>query len=490
MKKSAVIFSSLFVAVSVLLIAILATGFWKRYFITGTEEHTDTRIIIPLEANLHSEAGNTGQMRWGERVTTKIPMEDGETAIAVLNREREESPAEEQFVAFINPNAERRVYIAYISFDETGRAYRRMWEAPTSVTRPETLSIFNLDLVGDRNNCIIVTGMNNRNEHTMTIFRRGFFQRDDQEFNKIAEIQIDGSIIIQETGRSMAYQQGITRGQSFNIAAYGHDSSSNNLLDQIETIYSYSLSSQKYEQTSVSRIPGSQIEQRRLRELLSGAPGVFENFINDLWFYVSPQGTIDPKQYLYFDPAGREIIFYGDEAQQVFHWHNSTPTRTGIYIRSQNISISTLLRFIDIELESMDSIRLRVIEDVRLRITATATWDGTYRRAGAVVQHEKEASIKPGVNALYDSLWGRLELKGNGEYSISSGNETKRGRYVFFKVDDHELLELRPDERTETRMIYKTEALGTAALSLSRVRLGTTGIQDLLETPVTLTPVN
>jgi hypothetical protein len=324
----------------------------------------------------------------------------------------------------------------------------------------------------------------------MTVFRRISYG-NDQPFYKIAELQIDGSIIIQETGRSLAYQQGITKGQSFNIATYGHDNLSNNILDQIETIYSFNENSGQYEQTNVSRIPGSQVEQRQLREILSGVPGVFENFINDLWYYVSPQGTVDTRQYIYFDPTGREIIFYGDEAQQVFYWHNSSYTRYGLYIRSQNISISTLLRFIDIELESLDSIKLRVIEDVQLKIAVNTSWDGSYRRAGAVALKEPATSLRPAVNAVYDSSLGRIQFSNTGEYTINSGNTVRKGRYVFYKVDNNELLELRSSEKTEndTRIIYRVEPTGSSSLSLSRVRLGTAGIQDLFETVIILTPV-
>jgi len=292
----------------------------------------------------------------------------------------------------------------------------------------------------------------------------------------------------------MAYQQGIANGQSYTIAAYGHDSSSANIMDQLETIYSFSTSSNQYERLNVSRIPGNQIEQRRVREILSGAPGVFENFTHDLWYYVSPQGTIDSRQYIFFDPVSREIIFFGDEAQQVFHWQNSMPTRYGLYIRSQNISITTLLRFIDIELESLDSIKLRVFEDVRLKIIVNTLWDGTYRRAGAVKNEKPKSSIKSSINALYDSSLGKLRFYDTGAYTITSGNAVvKNGRYVFFKVDENDLLEMRPDntgnENTEGRMVYKVEAIGNSALILSRVRLGTMGIQNTMEPPIMLTPM-
>jgi hypothetical protein len=349
---------------------------------------------------------------------------------------------------------------------------------------------------------VILTGMNNRNEHTMTVFRNPPQALPDQPLVKIAELRIDGSIVVQETERSQAYQQSIAKGQSFNIAAYSHDIESTNILDQIEIIYVFNPSGGLYERSRMTKIPGSQIEQRRLRELLSGEKGVFENFINDLWYYVSPQGTVDSKQYIYFDPVNREIIFFGDETQQVFTWQRSNPTRYGLYISSQNISITTLRRTIDIELESLDSIRLRVFEDVRLKITVSASWDGSYRRAGARQAGQNESSIKPNINALYDSGWGRLRFFPSGEYAISSGGLVRTGHYVFFQVNGQELLELRPeaaerpDAKTEnnSRLVFRVETVRKGensegpGLSLSRIRLGATGIQDLHEGLVMLTP--
>jgi hypothetical protein len=482
-------------AACLLLITILATGLWKKILYPNKEEEISTRIITPHELASFQAAVADQQAGKGENLTTKVPLDNREVVIAVLNMESEEGIAEEQFVVYrYVHDAARPLYITCIGYDEQSRKYKRLWDTPTAATRSETISLFTQDLIGDRNNCIIVTGMNNQYEHTMTIFRRSYLSERGQPFSKIAELQIDGSIVIQETSRSTAYQQGITNGQSFNIAAYGHDGSSANIMDQMETIYSYNPSTNLYERSNVSRIPGIQIEQRRVRDILSGAPGVFENFTHDLWYYVSPQGTIDSRQYIFFDPASREIIFFGDEAQQVFQWQNSMPTRYGLYIRSQNISITTLLRFIDIELESLDSIKLRVFEDVRMKIIVSTSWDGTYRRAGAVKTEKPKSSIKSSINALYDSSLGKLRFYDTGAYTITVRNAAaKNGRYVFFKVDENDLLELRPDdtenEAAEGRMVYKVEAIGNSALILSRVRLGTTGIQSTMEPPIMLTPM-
>jgi len=504
MKKAFWGFSIGVAAVSVMLIVLLATGFWKQFFISKTTEYTQARIITPQALNPYFGSDLEGQIAWDEKLSAKEPMEDGELVIAVLNEEREEAVAEEQFVAYINTaDAERKIYLTYIYYDERTQSYIRLWNEPTAATRPETITLFSDDLIGDRNKCIIVTGMNSRNEHTMTIFRRDQLMTN-RVFNKIAELQVDGSIKIQEIKRSLAYQQGITKGQSYNIAAYGHDSSSGNILDQIETVYSFNTDNKRYEQTSVTKIPGSQVEQQLLRELLSGTTGVFENFIHDLWYYVSPQGTIDSRQYIYFDPVGKEIVFFGDETQQ-FYWLNSAHTRYGLYIRSQNMSISTLLRFIDIELESLDSIRLRVTEDVQLKIVVNTTWDGSYRRARTANLQEAESSIKSGIDMLYDSPWGRLQFNKNGEFIVNTPDQNsgingspavKKGYYVFFKIKEQELVELRSGASSEplqegqtNRMIYKVETSPNASLSLSRVRLGINGIYDLFEPPITLTPV-
>jgi len=474
---------------SILLIIFLATGFWKDFFVQETQENVRTRIVTPREASALMSAEQGGDLNWEENLATKVTMQDGEIVIAVLNRESESGLMEEQFVIYRNANdSSSPIFLAFIGFDNNLREYRRMWNEPTAATRAETTTLFSQDLIGDRSRCIIVTGMNANNEHTMTIFRPALNQIPHEPYKKIAELQIAGSIIIQEASRSLAYQQGMARGQSFNIAVYGQDSSSANILDQIETIYSFNPSRDQYEQINVSRIPGSQIEQRRLRELLSGTPGVFENFINDLWYYVSPRGTIDTNQYLYFDPAGREIIFFGDEAQQVFRWQSSNYTRYGLFIRSQNISISTLLRFIDIELRSLDRIELRVIEDVRLKIAVSTPWDGSYRRAGIANVRETVSQIRPTLNRTYDSSWGRIQFNENGEYTINSSGNTRRGHYVFYKVDGNDLLELRTEGGSDNRLVYKTET-AAGVMILSRVRVGTTGVHDLLEPPVTLTPV-
>jgi hypothetical protein len=456
-------------------------------------ERYRTRIIVPsLES---TPPGENNGLEFADDYILKTPLDNEEQIISAINIDFYNDSIEEQLVVFRSRLASDQVSIAYLSYDEQTGSYRRSWNAPTAASMPGTVSLFTLDLLGDRRDCVILTGMNSEGKHTLTAFHKTEIENISQPFIKIAEIQVDGSINIQSSERPLAYRQGIAKGQPFAIIAYGRDPESGNMLDRIEIEYAYNPARRFYEQARITRIPGSQIEQRRVREILSGNSKVFEEFINDLWYHVSPMGTVDRSQYLYFNPANREIIFYGEDTQQVFNWQSSNSTRYGLYITSQNIAVTTLRRFLDIELESLDSIRMKVFEDVRLKIGVSASWDGTYRRAGKI--YKNDTPPRPYTDASYDSSMGRLRFYPNGDYEVNSQDASLKGRYAFFRVNDNDMLELRPEsgsrsaQNNEDRMIYRiTGNINTAdTLTLLRVRLGPAGIQELQEGQIFFTRV-
>jgi hypothetical protein len=457
-----------------------------------------TRVIIPQNAEIAGFEGNgdVERMVYEDAMSAKIALREGESIVAVLTQDLDGDMVDEQILAHRNLlEMDSPVTISYIEFDNDLGGYRRIWSAPTVVARPGTASVYTQDLIGDRSVCILVSGMDSGGEHTLTVFRMGgpdTPSKAETSITKIAELRIDGSIQVQEAERSRAYQTGLSNGQSFAIAAYGRDFSSSNVLDQVELIYAYNSGKGVYEQIRMTRIPGSQIEQRRVRELLNGDKERFEQFITGLWYYVSPQGTMDNRQYIYFDPRSREIIFYGENIQQVFGWQNSSATRRGLYISSQNISVTTLRRFLDIELESLDSIRVKVFEDVRLKIYVTAVWDGSYRKAetteSAAALSRPLNKVLPHIDASYEGSIGKITFFSNGNYTLASGGGTeKRGRYAFFALDNQELLELRPvNSGEEARETYRVERGDSGAMTLERIRLGTRGVQELHEAAVSL----
>jgi hypothetical protein len=492
-------------SITVIIFLLCAAGIAVLIFLPSAEkkpqERHRTRLIVPTaEDDPQSGPLFLEQMSFEDSYSLKAPLESGELALSALNIDFDNDSIEEQIVAFRSQSGvENQVAITLFSFDERSGQYRRLWNTLVAAMTPGTVSLYTQDLLGDRSHCIILTGMNTQGDHTMTVFRRDPRSDTSLPFAVIAEIRIGGSITVQETERPLAYQQGIARGQPFVIAASGRDGASANMMDRVEISYAYNSARGIYEQSSITRVPGSQIEERRLREILTGEAKVFEKFIHDLWYHVTPQGTIDRGQYLYFDPEKREIIFFGDGTQQVFAWNYSNFARYGLYVSSQNISVTTLRRFLDIELESLDSIRMRVFEDISLKIGLSASWDGSYRRAGAAARPStEEKPTRPFTDAVYDSSMGRLRFYANGAYELSSSGTLSKGRYAFFRAGSHDLLELRPERGAngangaDNRLVYLCTGMETTGsesgnLSLARVRLGPSGIQEFHEAPIILT---
>jgi hypothetical protein len=466
------------------------------------------RLILPQNPNARTNGGfSPEQAAREESYSPRVALDEGEVIVSVLNGDFG-GPMEKQFVAYRNLlELESPIYLSFIDYDESSRSYKRLWSAQTAATRPGTINLYTEDLVGDRSLCVLLSGVNSLGEHTLTVFRKNPESPGKELFQKIAELRIDGTIAVKDVERPRAYQMGIGRGPSYTISAYGRDFESANIMDQVEIVYAYNTGNGLYEQRSRIRIPGTQIEQRRVRELL-GNPRAFEAFITGLWYYTSSQGTISINQYIYFDPPNREIIFYGDETQQVFTWQNSASTRYGLYIASQNISISTLRRSIDIELESLESIKVRVFEDVRLPIRAVAgvnaPWDGSYRKAGPL-EHQaqkspaaKSALIDAFIDAWYDGSIGRIHFLPNGTFEVHTEGHIRQGRYSFFAMNDMELVELRsielrpesrPDGSGSFRETYIVEAENRKVLTLLRARIGARGVEKLNENALILTQV-
>ena len=480
-------------------------------------------MIIPRTTTLvYEDLDNAAEnLAREDSFFSKVELEDGEVLVSVITDYFDGGPMEKQFVAYRNLlEIDSPVYLTYIDYDEETRNYVRVWEAQTAATRPGTINLYTQDLLGDRSLCVLLHGMNGQGQHTLTIFRKNPYYSGDPSnlFSKIAELMIDGNITVRENTANRPNQGVINQGSSYIISTFGRDMESANLLDQIEINYAFNEKDGCFEEISLVHIPGTQVEQRRLRELL-GNVSVFEDFITGLWYHMTAQGNVNTSQYIYFDNSNREIIFYEDETQQVFNWTNSTATRVGLYITSQNISVTTLRRSIDIELESMDSLRIRVIEDVRLKFGVNTPWDGSYRKASPLENQVKALSYENShLDALYEGQMGKIRFLPDGSFEISSGTSLRQGKYAFFYLNDLELLEFRPNElrngdlRSDdlrgadlgysdphsdgiaSREVYLVEGDDSdsprSSLTLSRVRIGSRGVEKLLERAIPLNLVS
>lgn len=477
----------------IVVLIVLPRDFWSP----KRKEWKQSRLIVPQSAEgLRAAAADaTERMDYASAALPLITLEDGEIQITAISEDFDADGADEQVIAYRNLlEKDNPIYLTFIDYDERSRSYIRLWSVKTAASRPGTVTLFTADLIGNHHPCVVLTGMNQNDEQTLTACR--ILPADERTggepgYRLIARLTADGSLIIQETERSQAYQMGFAQGASFNITARGRDPYSANNLDQIETTYSYDPIEGVYERSGSQRIAGAQIEANKLRELLNGGKQEFERFVDGLWYHVNAEGTIDNERYLYFDTANREVSFYSEDTQQVYGWQSSWATRSGLFISSQNISVTTLNRKIDIELESLDSIRVRVSEDVRMRIIMNAPWDGSYRRAKTARNAGRGGIIVlPAIDAAYTSPLGKMVLSRDGEYQLELNGAEHSGKYAFYKVGENEILEFvslnDPKRKRTTYRVDRARGESPGALALARIRLGINGIYEFREPPVLL----
>jgi hypothetical protein len=346
----------------------------------------------------------------------------------------------------------------------------------------------------------VLSGLNGAGEHTLTVFRVAGSRAGGNLVSRIADIMADGAITVVERERGQAYRLGRADAESFDIVARNGNPLSPDGFGQIEVTYTYNPRIGIYERANIRSATDSQVEEVRTREILSGGAKKFEEFLQGVW-YSAESDIPNSGQYIYFDTNGREIVFYGDDAQQVYSWLSSAATRYGLYVASRNISVTTLRRLIDIELTSMDSIRVRVSEDVRMNIGTSAQWDGLYRKLPYLNKTEA-ARETPYIDAAYNSSIGRAVFSPDGGYRIEADGTIREGRYLFFILDGQEYVEMRDygadggtlgatQPQREIYLVTRPEADGSSSdgggFSLERVLLGVSGIQYLGEEPVLFT---
>lgn len=468
----------------------------QEHFSNQISQTRQPKVITP-QTNTYkvekAEESVAERMAYEDLNLSKIALGSEEQVIGLLTQNLNRDPQDEQVLAYRkNSDTSQLIMLAYIDFDENSGTYKKVWEEATLATKPRTVRLSIKDLLGNRTNCIILEGLNDEGEQTLTAF---LLPEDGFEIKKIAELKVDGTIVIAEKERGQAYELGIAPGTAYTISTFGRDLESSNLLDQIEIKYAYNSESGVYERVGTARIAGGQLEQRQIRELLDGTAGKFEQYLHGLWYYTG--STEEIKRYIYFDYVKREIIFYEDKTQEIYRWQNSTPTRYGIYISSRNLSVTTLRRLIDISLESRDSIAIRIFEDVQLKIGISGYWDGLYQKATQTVAASPQVkSLNSWISAQYEGPSGSLLFDSTGNFEKTSQGKSVKGNYSFFMQDGVELLELRFSGNNEaiSREVYRVERLQVSKgsipqqiMELTKVRLSVKGIENINEGTISYT---
>ncbi len=371
----------------------------------------------------------------------RVPLDRDEALIEAINANLDLDTIDEQILILKKKGeAESPIHVAVVDFDSVRDRYTRSWESSTQATNPRTFNLTLKDIVGDHNLDLVCRGTRSTGELTLDVFRKtpspsglGLY------FAPICQIVADGSIEVQEAERSEGYQLGQKNGPSFPIYAYTQDKESSNILDLVKFSYYWKYQQNRYELTSVEKVPGEVVKEQQLAGLFSSkSVAAFEQYLDGPWY--RPKSAEADEEMILFLPAEKLISIYSGDTQEIYQWQESYRMLTNrLTIVAENESIQSLNKRILVEVKSSNSINVTIV--------GSESWDsstGSYVKLNEDLQRKflagqkkvREASAQVRLTGLYRSQAGAEIIFEPPRFTWLEGEKAYSGGFTLFYAGD------------------------------------------------------
>lgn len=399
-----------------------------------------------------ASASQGGQDVLGQpKLSSAIPLEEGETLLDLYSFNLDFDDEEEQvLVTRRAQDASGAMRLVVADYIPPTRRWSRSWEGITSATQVKTFQVSAVDLIGDHNLNLVCTGMNNLGEQTMTVFWRGETGdgRQGPRFSKIFE-DAGNTVLVEAAERSESYKMGQTNADSWPILVWKPDAESENFTDQVKESWAWNFSERRYVIMLSERIAGSSIARKLAESILDGTSETFEQWLEGIWFQEGTDPLSPDALFLTFEPRSRTVLFSRASIIELYSWESSSPTRMGLYLATRNRSVGNLRRLMDVELETSDSIRVRVFQDLRIKADITDRWDGRYRKLSP--EAAKAFRLRPSAahseSTNLDGTWlgpsGEQFVVTGSRYQLFTKDGTEHGGLAAYTLADSTLLDMR-----------------------------------------------
>ncbi|MDE5580628.1 MAG: pallilysin-related adhesin [Treponemataceae bacterium] len=340
-------------------------------------------------------------------------------------------------ILVVRKNENPSLYLIVGLYNPETTLYDRVAELRTEITQLRSLSYNGMDVTGDHRIALVYQGFTDDEQAVLQMF----FCRRSGVVN-IGSFKSDGTIFIQQYNRSETYNLSQSSGRSFPVWVYASDTRPGvGNLSQVQTEYNWDESAGRYVQTRQVFVTGKNIAAAELAKIQDGTVETFANYLNGLWYMTdSAEKEI---RYIFFDYAAREVIFLEDDSQEIFSWQNSNLYRNGIYLSTVNVSVENLRRRFDIGLTGLNEIRVRVLDDVGMRIQVDALWNGQYKKMNMRRNFNSVEEVPQELTEIREKLeqvprWiapnGISVAFKNGSYKIDNEGRNENGVYFLMMV--------------------------------------------------------
>ncbi len=438
------IIPAIFIAVAALLVCFLLV---RRFFEQNTVVQR-SRLVTPMvDGGDLSSAKNASDYADDYADTSFITLAQDETLLSTVTMDIDGDGYDDQ-INVIKTSSSQFIMLVVGLYDAESAKYERVASLATVVTQVRTFACTSLDVIGNHHNALVYQGISPNGHSVLRMYLGSRDKHKHFQIDCIGDFDTDGTVFIQQLDRDESYALSQARGMSFPVWVYSSEiQTGSSRTDQLQTEYNWDEKEKKYVQVSQTRVAGSSIAAKELARIQDGTVETFSRFLDGLWY--KTENTSRSIRYIFFDSSAHEIIFENGDSEEVYSWLNSNMRRGGMYFTAVNTSIENLQRRVDISLTGIDEIRIRLQDDVRMLISESNQWDGSYKKMS--VQNTKVSASEDGgvFSALTAGQWqtsdGREISFADEGYTVKGAGESDRGRFMRLSISGDDVLQFRSD---------------------------------------------
>ncbi|MBU0936663.1 MAG: pallilysin-related adhesin [Spirochaetes bacterium] len=382
-----------------------------------------------------------------------------------------------------------RIAAAY--FSAASQRWLRSWDGVTLATMLGTFQLRVLDVSGDSVLSLVCSGMNDKNEQTMTVFRQSVIGgvAQDLTFTEVFSGSANNIRLEDTLERPESYKLGQSKAAGYEISVWRKDPESANQLDQVKETWSWDDEVEYYVLARTTKIAGNSVQQQEIERILDGSIDTFTAYLSGTWYKESTNPLSEEGQFLVFQPEDEAILFATNNSIELMRWETSSLTRYGVYITSRNQAVRNLRRLLNIELSSPSSIEVRILQDMRIKIDINKRWDGQYRKmppeleeafrrspAMAQLQHNQQ------LEGEYQAANGSSLVLSGSTYTLSSVDGVEEGSFTVSQLGEASVLQFQAQTLSGTAITRRSSYM----LEISNQTGSGSTIRTLLLKPVQL----
>lgn len=420
---------------SIIALALCVFYVYQISFEEEVVEAQHSKVIMPVaQGEVYSMEVEDSIDMGTTNIISYIPLQSDETLLHTYSVSLAQAQTGDQVddqICVIKKAGNEKLIVLVGLYNNITATYSRAAEIETPISQFNTFTFSCLDIVGQHQNAIVISGFSDEQKTVMQVYLPTI-TRQNMTLEKIADFSTEGTLFIQESSRSDAYSMNQAAGESFPIIENCPDpNAGRNSMDQLQITYKWNPSTRIYERSTIQKIPGRTINAQELSKILDGTVETFSKFLDGLWYKSS--GNSSEMRYVFFDTENNEIVCFVNESQEVYSINTSWMRRNGISMTTENKSMSALSRSFAVTLVSTDEIKIKVTDDLKMAIGEQTLWDGNYKKQDNKKSVTEENVFSKKYTEILKTSLNKWILPDGSFVSVDNNQWTKESNGIFEK---------------------------------------------------------